>query len=297
MSEFRHGFADVNGVRLHYAEAGSGPLILFLHGFPEFWYAWRHQLAAFAGTHHVAAPDTRGINLSSAAPAIADYHVDRLSEDVIALARHLGHERFTLVGHDWGAIISWHTAIRFPGHVERLVIANVPHPGRYRELLHTSEAQRAASSYIHAFRSERGEELLSRDDFGGFRANIIDPLMAAGHMTAEDRDAYREAWARPGWLTAGLNYYRANEFKPPAADPKVAGPAPDFPPELYAVRAPTLLIWGERDPYMTTENLDGLERYVPDLRIRRFPDADHWVVHRKGPQVTALIRDFIDGRL
>ena len=123
-----HRYADVNGVSLHYATEGSGPLILFVHGFPEFWYAWKNQLAEFGRDHHAVAPDMRGYNLSSKPPAVEQYAVPHLVEDLSQLARHLGHERFTLVAHDWGGVAAWAFAMVHPDRLERLIVVNAPHP-------------------------------------------------------------------------------------------------------------------------------------------------------------------------
>lgn len=285
MTEARHGTAAVNGVELHYAEIGAGDLVLFLHGFPEFWYAWRHQLADLGRDHHAVAVDTRGINLSSKPADPSAYHLDQLVEDARQLIGHLGHGRATVVGHDWGGFIAWWLAIRHPEAVAGLVAINAAHPGIFSRLLRDSPAQREASRYMEAFRSARGEELLSREDFGAFRANILEPGRKAGHLRPEDEAAYLQAWRRPGALTAGLNYYRANQKigATLAADTRVA--------------VPTLVIWGDKDPYFSLENLDSLPDCVADLRVRRYPENDHWIVHQIPGEVNRLIRDFMAARL
>lgn len=286
-SRLRHGRAAVNGVRLHYVEAGEGPLVLFLHGFPEFWYAWRHQIADLAPLARAVAVDTRGVNLSSGPQEVDGYRIDELVEDVRQFVRHLGAERVVLVGHDWGGFIAWETAIRHPALVDRLVIVNCAHPAVMQHLLAHDPAQAKASAYMLAFRSSRGEELVERDGFAGFRANILEPGLAAGHLTAEDAAAYLEAWRRPGGLSAGLDYYRANKLGPPSGD--------DAPPRSFAetrVRAPTLVLWGERDPYFVPANLDLLPQVVPELTVRRYPDNDHWIVHQMPHEVSRQIARF-----
>ena len=290
MTAIRQRRIDVGGVRLHVAEAGSGPLVVLLHGFPEFWYAWRHQLAGLAGDCHAVAPDTRGIGGSDRPAGLAAYRIERLVEDVAGLIAALGQRRAVLVGHDWGGFIAWETAIRHPELVQRLAIVNCAHPGIFQQLCQAGGAQAAASRYMLAFRSARGEELLERDDFAGFRANILAPGLAAGHLTAADAAAYLEAWRMPGALTAGLNYYRANRTGPPSGD--------DAPPRALAqtiVRVPTLVLWGERDPYFVPENLERLPEVVPDLTVRRFPDCDHWLVHQRPAETTRMIRAFVRG--
>ena len=284
----RHGFADVGGLSLHYAERGAGPLVLMLHGFPEFWYAWRHQLGGLGDRFHAVACDTRGINLSGRPAAVEAYRLEALVDDVAGLIAALGHRTATLVGHDWGGFIAWETAIRRPDLVDRLVIANCQHPELYHDLCATSAEQQAASRYMLAFRSERGEELLSRDDFAGFRANILAPGLAAGHLGEADAAAYLAVWRDGGSLTAGLNYYRANRTGPD-------GTAVRRPLAATVVRVPTLVLWGERDPYFAASGLDRLPEVATDLTVRRYPGTDHWMVHQRSDEVTRLIAAFAAG--
>ena len=150
-SRLRDGFATIDGVRLHYVEAGEGPLILFLHGFPEFWYAWRRQLAAFGEDHRAVAPDMRGYNLSDKPEGLDAYRMRNLVGDVRGLASHLGHQRFVLVGHDWGGAVAWAFAIRHPELLDRLVIINAPHPLIFAQLLATDARQKATSRYMTQF--------------------------------------------------------------------------------------------------------------------------------------------------
>lgn len=288
-----HRYADVNGIRLHYAIAGRGPLVLFLHGFPEFWYAWRAQLAEFGRDHQAVAPDMRGYNLSAKPAAVEQYAVRHLIEDVRALAAHLGHRRFVLVGHDWGGAAAWATAIKHPRSVEKLVIVNAPHPAVFARELRGNPAQQKASEYMLAFRSAKAEEMLSANDFAVLDEKVLGDLLRTGRLGEEDRRAYHAAWAQPGALTGGLNYYRAARVGPPARN---GAPASGTVGELdggTVVRVPTLVIWGERDTALLTGNLDGLDRYVPDLTVRRVPDGSHWVVHEQPAVVNRLIREFI----
>ncbi len=289
----QHGYAEVNGVLLHYATAGKGKLILFLHGFPEFWYAWKNQLIEFAATHQAVAPDLRGYNLSSKPGALEHYEIPHLVEDVRALARHLGHERFVLVGHDWGGAVAWATALYHPECIKKLVIINAPHPGIFERELRSNPAQQQASQYMLMFRSPQAETFLSANQYAFLVEAVLSEGLRKGYFTEEDRAAYLEAWSQPGALTGGLNYYRAARVGPPssASEPAFALPR-DFP--SLTVNVLTLVIWGERDIHLLTGNLDGLERFVPDLTILRIPDGSHWVVHEKPAVVNAAIREFID---
>jgi pimeloyl-ACP methyl ester carboxylesterase len=288
-----HGYADVNGVRLHYAAAGRGPLMLFVHGFPEFWYAWRAQLAEFGRDHRAVALDTRGYNLSSKPAPVEAYGIDHLVEDLRALAAALGHARFTLVAHDWGGATAWAFAIAHPELLDRLVVINAPHPGVFVRELRDNPRQQKASQYMLAFRSPEAEALLSANDHAALQQALWGAPPAREAFTDDDRRAYLAAWAQPGALTGGLNYYRAARVGPPAPG-EAPRPSPD--PGALTVRVPTLVIWGERDTALLTGNLDGLERFVPDLTVRRIPDGTHWVIHEQPDLINRLIRDYLAGR-
>ncbi|HEY0974481.1 MAG TPA: alpha/beta hydrolase [Solimonas sp.] len=279
-------YANVNGTRLHYVRAGSGPLLLFVHGFPEFWAVWESHLSAFAGEYTVVAPDLRGYNRSDKPEGLAAYRPKVLVEDLRALVAHLGFERCRLVAHDWGGALAWSFAIAHPQCIERLVILNAPHPVPFARELRDNPAQQAASEYIHTLRSADGERAMSEHDFAALRALFGDWKLDAGRQAR-----YREAWSQPGALTAMLNYYRASPMHAPTADaPGVAGLRLE--PAQFMVRVPTLVIWGERDAALLPSLLDGLDECVPDLRIERVADASHWVVHEQPQRVETLIREF-----
>jgi epoxide hydrolase 4 len=309
----RHSFADVNGVRIHHASvsptaagaaasatAGAGNLILFLHGFPEFWYAWKEQLVEFGRDHLAVAPDMRGYNLSSKPAELERYEIKQLVGDVRALVAHLGATSCVLVGHDWGGVVAWAAAIACPELVEKLVIINSPHPGIFQRELAENPAQQQASQYMLLIRSPEAEAMISANNFELWQKGILAEGLRQGYFTEADRQAYVEAWSQPGALTGGLNYYRAAKIGPPAAQ---AAPLTGTGEEASRrkskfpsldVKAPTLVIWGEQDPYLLTGNLDGLDRYVPNLRVERIPDGTHWVVHEKPALVNSLIRSFLE---
>jgi pimeloyl-ACP methyl ester carboxylesterase len=288
-----HHDAVVNGIRLHYAAAGSGKLMLFVHGFPEFWYTWRHQLAEFAGDHHVVAPDMRGYNLSDKPSGVEHYAAAKIIADLRDLTRHLGHARCILVGHDWGGAIAWGFAIAHPDMVEKLVIVNAPHPAVFARELTQNKAQAEASQYMLFFRSEQAESVLSADNFKALWDRTYEKPLRAGHLTEADKQAYLTAWAQPGALTGGLNWYRATSLRPP----KHTGGGDEGPPKLdptqFQVRVPTLVIWGMQDTALRPGNLEGLDGFVPDLRICRIEDASHWVVEERPAEVNRLIREFL----
>jgi len=285
-----HGYATVNGVRLHYATAGDGPPVLFLHGFPDFWAMWEPQLVALAGTYRVVALDMRGYNLSSKPEGVEPYRVVHLVEDVRALAEHLDLGRFTLVGHDWGGAVAWAFALTHPAALARLVVVNMAHPAIFDREMRENPRQQAASQYALVFRSPQGEARMDPQAHPG----PLDGLRQRG-LGAAQIAAYRAAWSQQGWPTSGLNYYRAAAIGP--ATPDGAPANGNYTPHLTEriVRVPTLVIWGERDPYLLPGNLDGLERYVPALTIRRVPDAGHWIVQEQPALVTTLIAAFLAG--
>lgn len=288
----KYEFADVNGVRLHYARAGQGKLILFVHGFPEFWYAWKDLLPEFGRDHLAVAPDMRGYNLSSKPADVTDYAVPHLVDDLRALAKSLGHEKFVLVAHDWGGGVAWSLGIHHPECLEKLVIINAPHPALFERELNRNPAQQAASQYMLLFRSPKAEETLAANNYAFLVDAVLTRGLKKGHFTEDDRQAYLTAWSQPGALTGSLNWYRAAGIGPPTkADAKAHSFEPSAGPSK--VNVPTLVIWGEKDQALVKENLDGLEEYVPDLTVRRIADGTHWVIHEQPSLVAAHIREFL----
>jgi len=289
---FQHKYADVNNIRIHYVTVGKGKLIMFLHGFPEFWYEWKNQLAEIGRDYQAVAPDMRGYNLSSKPANVEQYRMKYLVEDIRALAEHLGHKKFVLVAHDWGGGVAWPFAMRHPDYVEKLIIINAPHPITFLRELRDNPAQRKASQYILVHRTTEAEEILSRNNYAVPVGSLLEDGLKQGYFTEEDRKAYIEAWSQPGALTGGLNYYRAARLGP------FTGEGDDIlsaDGSLFTVKIPTLVIWGEKDKWLLTGNLEGLEKYVPNLTIKRIPDGSHWVIHEKPALVNSYIREFIEG--
>ena len=291
MPELKQGFAQANGVRLHYQSAGSGRLVLFLHGFPEFWRCWKRQLEHFGTDHLAVAPDMRGYNLSDHPEGVAQYRTKLLVEDIRQLAAGFTQEKFVLVAHDWGGAVAWSFAIAYPELLSHLVIINSPHPyGCWRELA-TNPAQQRASDYMLLLRDAKAERVLSENNY----ARLLKMRFAGraeGPGLEADRAAYLEAWSQPGALTGSLNYYRASPLYPPTeADAGAAKLKLD--PKDFLVRVPTLAIWGERDTALLPSILDGVEEWVPGIEVVRVPDATHWVMDEKPDLVNTEIRRFI----
>jgi len=294
MVDFQSSYADVNGIRLHYISVGQGKLIMFVHGFPEFWGEWENQLVEFGNDYQAVALDMRGYNLSSKPDDVEAYHAKHLIEDLRALANHLGHRKIILVAHDWGGAAAWSAAMRYPDWVEKLIIINSPHPALFaRELLNNPD-QQAASQYMLLFRSAKAEQILSENNYAGLMA-MVTQFGSKWDMSEEVRLKYIEAWSRPGALTGGLNYYRVSPLYPPTSpeDEARIKSILDLPPEMFAVKVPTLVIWGEQDHALLTDLLGGLQDYVEDLTVKRIADGSHWVSHEQPEQVNKLIRDFL----
>ncbi len=280
MSTLAHQNATINGVRLHYVEAGSGPLVVLLHGFPEFWYSWRNQIPALAEAgFHVLAPDMRGYNESEKPRGVRNYDIDLLAADVIGLIRHAGADRATVVGHDWGGAVAWHVAMRHPEAVQRLAVLNCPHPAVFlRKIVTPGQLRR--SWYIFFFQLPLLPEWwMRRRNFAGLERLWTRDPVRPGAFTAEDVAAYKQALAQPGALTATINYYRAMFRRGLFAAKR----------EMRPMDVPTLLIWGERDRHLGLPLLDGTEQWVRNLRIERLPDASHWIQNDSPERVNELL--------
>lgn len=293
----KHNYADVNGIRLHYVSAGGPkkPLVLFVHGFPEFWYEWKNQLAEFGRDHYAVAVDMRGYNLSTKPEKVEDYEVRHLVEDLRALAAKLTKRKFVLVGHDWGGAVAWAFAMKHPDLLEKLVIINAPHPGVFMRELKENPEQQKASQYMLLFRSPIAEATLSANNYAALVNAILGEGLKQGYFTEEDKKAYLEAWSQPGALTGGLNYYRAAKVGPPTAADSAVGTF-DVEAAAMTVKVSTLVIWGEKDTALLTGNLNGLDKFVPALSIKRISDGSHWVIHEKPALINAMIREFIGAR-
>ncbi len=289
--QVRHRYADLGDVRLHYVEAGTGPLVVLLHGFPEFWYSWRHQLPALAAAGlHAVAPDMRGFNWSDKPPGVRNYRVEVLARDVERLTRACGATRAAVVGHDWGAIVAWWFAMLHPDRLTRLAILNVPHPAYTLEpgLMRAAVPmwrQLLRSWYVFFFQLPWLPELTLRaGGFASLRRMLRRDPVRPGAFTDADIARYVEALAQPGALTATVNYYRALLRHP--------GPS-GLRRRLRRIEAPVLVIWGERDRYLEAGLAQPPRRWVPNARVERLPDASHWVQLDQPARVNDLLLTFL----
>jgi pimeloyl-ACP methyl ester carboxylesterase len=280
--ELRDGYAEIGDQRLHYVEAGDGPLIILLHGFPEFWYGWRQQITPLAAAgFRVVAPDMRGYNLSSRPVGVAAYDSDRLASDVRGLIHERGAKSAALVGHDWGGTAAWATAMTCPEVVDRLAILNAAHPRRLLQGLRTPRQLRK-SWYFFYFQLPGLPERHVRARHWRFFRNFLRAARPDAY-TPQEIERYVEAWSQPGAATAMINYYRASVRQSPKRAQTQLRPTP----------VPTLVIWGLRDRHLGPELAEPDRADVPNLdRVERLPDASHWV-HRDEPErVTQLLIDF-----
>ena len=279
-----HRWVDVHGLHLHCVEAGTGPLVVLLHGFPEFWYAWRHQIPALAAAgYRVVAPDLPGYNTSDKPPRVRDYRPRVLVQDVADLIVALGADSAAVAGHDWGGALAWLLAMQHPERVERLVVLNAPHPIRFLKGLR-SPRQLRRSWYMLAFQLPwLPERLLATRDFQALRLALRRQPTQPGAFTAQDIDRYVAAAAQPGAMRAAINYYRAAFRANPLAQAH----------SLRPVDTPTLIIWGDQDRYLGRELAEPDPAWVPDVRVERITEASHWVQADAPERVNQLMLDFL----
>lgn len=297
---------DVGEVRLHAVvqEPESGTprgTIVMLHGFPEFWYCWKHQIPEFARDFRVVAPDLRGYNLSDKPEGAENYRMPHLVGDVLGLIDALGEERVVLIAHDWGGAVAWAFAASHPDRLSHLIILNAPHPSVFMRDIVLQPEQQESSQYIHLLRSDRGEAVLARNDFKLMKKFIFSTLKVPYSVSPEDEARYVEAWSQPGALTGAMNFYRAMPVPPPSVDQEGKGKAGDeaalkaIPKVMIPV--PTLVVWGMRDHALLPSLLEGLDEFVPDLEIVRIEDGTHWIPSDSPEEVNAAVREYLERRL
>jgi epoxide hydrolase 4 len=256
----QEGFADSDGVKIHYVTAGKGPMIILIHGFPDYWYSWRDQMPALAKHFQVVAIDQRGYNKSDQPKGVDNYKLDKLVADVDAVRKHFKEDKIILAGHDWGGLVAWAYAMAHPDHTERLIVLNLPHPkGMMRELANNPQQQKN-SQYARNFQVEGADKKLTPE------------LLALWVKEPDARAKYVEALKRSS-IEGMLNYYKANYPREPYKDDQT------FPP----VKCPVLLIHGLDDPYLLPGALNDTWKWVEkDLTLVTVPKAGHFV-HRDAP--------------
>ncbi len=283
--DFQHQMLEVGDLNMHVVLEGEehAPLIVLLHGFPEFWYSWRHQIKPFAAAgYRVVAVDQRGYNLTD---KHGPYDIFTLSDDVANLIRALGYDKAAAVmGHDWGGAITWTFGARYPELVDKLIVCNVPHPSVGKTVLQSFYLPQIFKSWYIAFFQIPGlpERAISMNDYKG----LTDGLKhAAKDMISDEELSYfKTAWSQPGALSAGIDWYRAL-FRERG---RVASTD-------STVEVPSLLIWGDQDAYLTTQTAEWTRPYVDDLKIKYIQGASHWVQQECPDMVNRYTLDFLKG--
>jgi pimeloyl-ACP methyl ester carboxylesterase len=265
------GFLDSGGVKIHYVTKGNGPLVVLIHGFPDYWYSWRRQIPALAKHFRVVAIDLRGYNRSDQPKGVENYAIDKLVGDVDAVVKHFGEQKATIVGHDWGGYIAWCYAMAHPDKTDRLVVLNLPHPKCLLRELANNPQQQKASEYARQFQKD-GRAVLP----GGLTVDLTPELLAVWVKDEADRKKYVEALRRSS-IEGMVNYYKANYARPPYKDEG------NFPP----VKCPVLMFHGLDDPYLLPGALNDTWRWLEkDLTLVTVPKAGHWVHHDAADLVT-----------
>lgn len=260
-----HGFADSGGTKIHYVTKGTGPLVVMIHGFPDYWYTWRKQMPALAENHQVVAIDQRGYNWSDQPEGVESYAMSHLVDDVLAVVKHFERDQAIIVGHDWGGMVAWQFAMRYPEATSKLIILNLPHPhGLSRELASNPEQQKN-SAYARFFQSAEASKLVKVDTLVGW---VKDP---------DAKEKYLEAIKRSS-MEGMLNYYKANYPREPYTAPTDPGPR---------VKCPVLIFHGLKDKALLSDALNGTWQWLDrDLTLVTIPDADHFVQQDAADKVT-----------
>ena len=286
-----------HGITLSCRASGpvGAPVLVFLHGFPEAAFVWDELLEHFGTRYRCIAPNLRGFERSSSPKEPEAYRVKHLMADLEALIAQVspgGAPLEALVAHDWGGAVAWSFAVQRPQMLKRLVIVNSPHPATFLRELKNNPLQQAASAYMNFLCRPDAEALLAADDFRRMwpmftNMGAADPARkGGGWLTPQVREQYRAVWS--AGLTGGCNYYRASPLRPPTS-PDDAIMTLEFAPEFVTVKVPTLVIWAEDDSALPPSLIDGLDAYIPRMRLVRVPGATHWIVHEQPELVAAEI--------
>jgi pimeloyl-ACP methyl ester carboxylesterase len=271
-----HHFADSGGVRIHYVKTGEGPLVVMIHGFPDYWYTWRHQMEVLENDYTVVAIDQRGYNRSDAPEGVDAYAMSRLVGDVVAVVNDVGAGPATIVGHDWGAAVAWQVAMNVPGIVERLVILSVPHPAGFGRELKSNEEQKADSQYARDFQAPDSHESLTAEGL-------------AGWVAPEARERYVQAFERSSF-DGMMNYYRRNYPSGQGSSAITASSKPSLP----RIQCPVLVLHGLQDRALHASGHNGTWDWVDeDTTLVMFPRSGHFLQHDEAEKVSLTILDWL----
>ena len=273
LNEIEEVFIETNGIKLHTIITGSGVPLILLHGFPEFWYCWSKVIPLLKDDFKLIIPDMRGYNLSDKPKGVENYKVEILIEDIKVLSEELKLGKFNLAGHDWGGAVAWIFAEKYPELLKKLIILNAPHHIIFQQKLRTDKEQQKASFYIFEFLKPNGEKFIIENDYEWLKKAVF-----TKNFSVTDKEKYIEAWSQPGAIMGGVNYYRANV---------------NFKEWTGIIDVPTLVLWGMKDLALKPQLLEGLSKYVNDLRIERHEKSSHWITHDAPEFVSNKIREFI----
>ena len=258
--EIEERYIETNGITLHTVIIGSGKPLVLLHGFPDFWFGWKKLIPLIKDRYQLIIPDMRGYNLSDKPEGVENYRIELLVDDIIGLIDHFGFESVYLAGHDWGGVLSWFIAEKYPNKIKKLAIINGPHMKIFQSKLKNDEAQKKASSYISRFLQPDSEKIILANNFQVLRGGL-----------KEDEDKYMAAWSQPGSITCGINYYRANM---------------EYDDWSGIIKMPTLVIHGMKDGAILPGVLDGLDKFVQNLKIVRAEELRH-SAQKEDPKMVA----------
>lgn len=285
MAERAFMHIETNGIRLHTGTAGpkDGRLVILLHGFPEFWYGWRHQIDALADAGcFVVFPDQRGYNLSDKPEDLKEYELDKLAGDIAGLIRHFGREKAVIIGHDWGGAVGWHLAAVYPELVELFIPVNIPNPAILPRVMASYPPQWLKSSYIVFFQLPRIPEGMLRADRYKWLSSSMKKSAKEGAFSKEEIRCYEEAWSQPGALTAMLNWYRAIR----KGNRLIS--------EKNRVEVPVRMIWGRDDPFLSIRLAKKSLETCKDGEMVLIGEATHWVLHEQHELVNRWILRFLE---
>jgi epoxide hydrolase 4 len=287
--EFTEGYIELDDGRLHYVSGGSGKLLVFYHGFPAFWYSWKHQLADLAKDYRVIAVDGLGANLSDKPADVGAYHVSKLARQLRQFTQAIaGDTPYVLVGHDWGGALAWAYAQQYPETLEKLVVLNAPPYNLFLELLQNDPAQREASRYIERLRNLGSEKALDEGSAHRMWQIGYGRMLAQGTISEQEGDRFKNALAQPGALAGGINWYRAN-----IPNPATITDVDYWPTRTSSTPVDSLLIWGETDQTFVPAFMQKLPEYTDQLQIEVLPGVGHSPQLEAPEKVNALIRKFI----
>ncbi len=264
-----------NGIKLHTVMIGEGPPLILLHGFPDFWYAWKSVIPGLKKHYKLIIPDMRGYNLSDKPKGISNYKIELLIDDIKGLIESLSLGKVFLAGHDWGGAVAWAFAEKYPDMLQKLAILNAPHMKIFSQKLRTDKQQQKASYYIFEFLKPDGEQFVIKDDFKWLKWAVFSGTKK--NFTDFDKEQYLSAWTQPGAILGGVNYYRANL---------------NFKDWTGKITVPTLVIHGMKDIAVLSSVLDDLPDYVADLKIIRAESASHWVMHDVPDLIVSSFKEF-----